>query len=213
MISHRFGSEPTVAIRVGSPPEDFHVHKSFLCNVSPFFRAALEGQFKESTDGILNLPENKPETFERLLGWLYFNQYDMARLVREKNDIEYWNAIIDDHVFADKAQLEEFQNEIIKQAVASFQSHHIRSLNLGSVLKLYTDTHEANPLRRLAVAMYECVDADWFQKPNVAESLRKASEFAAELVLKFAGNGRKVRNYQDLVAEDFYGQNGNRVES
>lgn len=200
----RLVNEPIAIIKVGLPPQSFQVHKSFLCQASPFFRAALEGSFKESADSVVHLPQDKPGTFERFLSWVYWKEYDVMDLVKGKISKDYWSVIIRDHIFADKIQAEGFQNHIMHAVIDAYKANELKTMSLKSVLEVYTHTPESCPLRKLALAMYECVTPDWFQTPAALNGLKEVPQFAAELVQKLAGSGRTKREPQSLRAEDFY---------
>ncbi len=60
-----------VIVEVGPEQQAFIVHKDFLCNVSPFFAAALQGHFKEAEEDKVRLPVEDPKVFEYFLQWLY----------------------------------------------------------------------------------------------------------------------------------------------
>ena len=47
------------------------MHRSLLVHYSEFFRAALEGRFKENEEATVRLPEQKTGTFKFFLHWLY----------------------------------------------------------------------------------------------------------------------------------------------
>ncbi|EME77910.1 uncharacterized protein MYCFIDRAFT_101810, partial [Pseudocercospora fijiensis CIRAD86] len=47
------------------------VHKELLTSASPFFAAALNSTFAEGMEQVVRLPEEKPESFEWFLQWLY----------------------------------------------------------------------------------------------------------------------------------------------
>lgn len=53
------------------PQTQYLVHKELLTAASPFFAAALNSTFAEGLDQIVRLPEEKPESFEWFLQWLY----------------------------------------------------------------------------------------------------------------------------------------------
>ena len=55
--------EPTVEILVGPDKVSFIIGKELLCKDSDFFRAALEGSFKEAQEGRVELPDTSPEIF------------------------------------------------------------------------------------------------------------------------------------------------------
>ncbi|KAK4612087.1 hypothetical protein CLAFUW4_12950 [Fulvia fulva] len=53
------------------PLSQYLVHKELLAGASPFFAAALNGTFAEGLEQVVRLPEEKPETWEWFLQWLY----------------------------------------------------------------------------------------------------------------------------------------------
>lgn len=53
------------------PQTQYLVHKELLTAASPFFAAALNSTFAEGLDQTVRLPEEKPESFEWFLQWLY----------------------------------------------------------------------------------------------------------------------------------------------
>lgn len=53
------------------PQTQYLVHKELLTAASPFFAAALNSTFAEGLDQVIRLPEEKPESFEWFLQWLY----------------------------------------------------------------------------------------------------------------------------------------------
>ncbi|KAK4497153.1 hypothetical protein PRZ48_011603 [Zasmidium cellare] len=53
------------------PQTQYIIHKELLTAASPFFAAALNGTFAEGLDQTVRLPEEKPESFEWFIQWLY----------------------------------------------------------------------------------------------------------------------------------------------
>ncbi|USW59572.1 Putative BTB/POZ domain-containing protein [Septoria linicola] len=53
------------------PQTQYLVHKELLTSASPFFAAALNSTFAEGMEQTVRLPEEKPESFEWFLQWLY----------------------------------------------------------------------------------------------------------------------------------------------
>ncbi|KAH7355593.1 hypothetical protein BKA66DRAFT_575230 [Pyrenochaeta sp. MPI-SDFR-AT-0127] len=91
-ISAKNASIATVL--VGPQKDRFHIHKDLLTHYSPFFRAALSGNFKEAEEHTVTLPEECPKTFEYFVHWLY-NQ----RLPDEDDATEFheqWSSPTDD---------------------------------------------------------------------------------------------------------------------
>lgn len=65
---------PIIEILVGPDAVVFHAYEATLCRIA-FFRAALQGEFKEATDRKIIMPEEKPEIFSALLEHLYTENY------------------------------------------------------------------------------------------------------------------------------------------
>ncbi len=63
-----------ITVKVGVKELDgrtFGIHKDLVCAKSPFFRAAFNGQWKESKEGAVELPEDDPDAFELWVNWIY----------------------------------------------------------------------------------------------------------------------------------------------
>lgn len=60
-------------VLVGPDAKPFNVHEELLTLHSPFFRAALTGNFKEAEDKTVTLKEEDPKIFEFFVHWLYYN--------------------------------------------------------------------------------------------------------------------------------------------
>lgn len=68
-----FTPSSCVTIRVG-PVGSIHerfVHKSLLCQNSPFFERALEKSWKEGQSNIINLPDDQVSVCDLYFAWLY----------------------------------------------------------------------------------------------------------------------------------------------
>lgn len=59
-----------VTLYVGEDRIKYYVHEDTLCRL-PFFRAALQGNFKEAQEKTINMPEDDPEAVSCLIEWLY----------------------------------------------------------------------------------------------------------------------------------------------
>ncbi|KAI9367463.1 BTB/POZ protein [Aspergillus egyptiacus] len=55
----------------------FNVHQAILCPQSSFFKAAMEGEFEEAKTRTINLPADDLETIERVLSFLYLEDYSV----------------------------------------------------------------------------------------------------------------------------------------
>lgn len=55
--------------------QTFKVHRFIICKQSSFFETALTGPFKESSEQTVDLLDDDPETIERVVSYLYMNDY------------------------------------------------------------------------------------------------------------------------------------------
>ena len=58
-------------IYVGDQEEPFELPKDLLSRYSPYFAACFNGNFKEGVEGVLRLPDEKPEYMEILVEYIY----------------------------------------------------------------------------------------------------------------------------------------------
>jgi hypothetical protein len=60
-----------VIIYVGPGKEEFKLSKSLLCHLSPFFRAAFEGEFKEGQEQTMELLDDDVDAFNHVVSYIY----------------------------------------------------------------------------------------------------------------------------------------------
>lgn len=65
---------PTVTLLVGADKILFNTSQHVLCRL-PFFRAALQGQFREASEQSLTMPEDEPQNIAAMIEFLYTNNY------------------------------------------------------------------------------------------------------------------------------------------
>jgi len=71
--------EEIVTVKVGKEPslKSFPLHKGVLSFYSGYFEAAVKGVFKEAKDGLIELPDESADVFERFVVWLYTRKVDL----------------------------------------------------------------------------------------------------------------------------------------
>ncbi|KFY80385.1 hypothetical protein V499_00756 [Pseudogymnoascus sp. VKM F-103] len=72
-LAQLMGSD-IVTVYVGPREKRYSVHKTLLTSQSEYFEKALNGKFKEADEQTIRLPEDSPDAFDLLIGWLYQNQ-------------------------------------------------------------------------------------------------------------------------------------------
>ena len=75
-------TSPIITLVVGADRRLFACHQDVLC-LSPFFAAALKGQFYEGVSHRIELPDEEPEVFSSVLEYLYKGDY-YPRLLHDK---------------------------------------------------------------------------------------------------------------------------------
>ncbi|KAI4240152.1 MAG: hypothetical protein L6R40_005285 [Gallowayella cf. fulva] len=80
-------TSPIITLVVGREPRIFAAHEDVL-SLSPFFTAALKGQFYESSAKRVALPDEDPQVFSCVLEYLYKGDY-YPRLVFNKRHASF----------------------------------------------------------------------------------------------------------------------------
>ncbi|MCJ1389249.1 hypothetical protein MMC18_002105 [Xylographa bjoerkii] len=84
------------------------MHKGLLCSVSPYFKAALEGAYKEAQEQTIELIEDNAETMEYFQLWLY------TQSILDKDDtvssIE-WHILMELYVLGELRLISDLQNQ------------------------------------------------------------------------------------------------------
>ena len=70
MCAHSTLTSPIVTFTVGKEGRLFAAHEDVL-SLSPFFAAAVRGQFLEAESKRIDLPDEEPEIFSCVLEYLY----------------------------------------------------------------------------------------------------------------------------------------------
>lgn len=63
-----------ITLYIGPDRVEFHAHEDTLCKV-PFFRAALQGSFREALAKSIEMPEDAPGPVSALIEFLYMGNY------------------------------------------------------------------------------------------------------------------------------------------
>ena len=68
-----------VSLLVGQNEALFNIHRDILCKASPVFASAFigsgGGEFLEKSKNSMSLPEDDPETIDRLIQWVYSKHF------------------------------------------------------------------------------------------------------------------------------------------
>lgn len=73
---------PTVILAAGPEAKEIHASHGILCQL-PFFRAALEGEFREATENRIRMPDNELQSVAALVEFLYTGHYTYSFHTKE----------------------------------------------------------------------------------------------------------------------------------
>ena len=201
-----------MTIEVGEDKTKFHIHKTFLCDVSAFFKAALKAGFKESGGQKVELPEDTTETFELFLSWLYAQEYKgMDEKLFKKPDTANraeLERFMDLFIFADKVGAQGLKRQMVNKHFKICRKEGLYAVpGIQTVTELYGRTTQTCALRRLWVAMHiwgrDYDSADEFREYR--EAAMKCPELAADLICGLLmKTQRTTSNPLAGVAKDFY---------
>jgi hypothetical protein len=123
-----------------------------LCFYSDFFRAALEGSFKEAKEGKIELSDVTIDTFEAFQVWLYSQS---LRNIEEPQDsskplkLPGFGTLARLWVFGDKYQIPLLQNcaiDALRQKEIEENSFHVVAVAIA-----YENTMDGSPLRKFVI--------------------------------------------------------------
>ncbi|KAF7122784.1 hypothetical protein CNMCM5793_000894 [Aspergillus hiratsukae] len=148
----------TVDIAVGVQKEIFSVHETLIRASSSFFDKAMAGDWKESQQRTIQLPEDEPGIFALYVKWLYCGTLpvvcDEPGL---PGNSEYIN-LVKAYVLGDKILDSKFQDTVIDAIVEKSQSKAKDGQcwypNMGVIKYTFKNTSESAPIRKLLVDMY-----------------------------------------------------------
>ena len=140
---------PVVSIRVGNSSngreETFWVHERLICYYSPFFDAACHGEWTESSNKAIELPEDDPDIFALFVQRLYSGDCAYAYPGSQEIDFEKLVAL---YAFADKVRMlllkDEVVDKIIDRIVGGWFSIFVYQVRL-----VYENTTEDSGLRKM----------------------------------------------------------------
>ena len=137
-----------VTIYVGPESYAFQIYKELLCHDSPFFKAALEGNFKEGNAQTVSLPEDDVETFKIYQTWL-----NTMQLRYNFDHVEWWLCFAKLWVLADKIGSTALKNRTVDAICATIKHNpKLDWVSSHAVCYTFDNTSWDSPLRILVVS-------------------------------------------------------------
>lgn len=154
----------TVDIYVGSEEHHFRVHKDILCKKVPYFDKMFNSGFSEAASSSATFPEDYADSFDVLLGWVYYGQLrELTILTKNSPQTEDGDGSVktswcpsEAHCLAEKLCLPHLQDTVMNASIAFYKSENCIP-SRASMRFAYKRTSEKSPLRRLMVRYFTWV--------------------------------------------------------
>ena len=218
LTAYRFHEAPVVTLFVGMSQKPFYVHVDLLCETSSFFKAAFTGDFKESADKTMQLPEDNEKIFSLLIDCLYQQRYEMPpESDDDDEDSDDDSDGIDDgkhennrfyqvfrlFVLAEKYGVPSLKWLLIKALFAQAGIDGEHGPTNASIGYLYEHTTQSSGIRKLVADWHTWgIDLGWYENSETPAFLQQQPEFSTDLNLRFA---KTLKQRQILSYNPFEG--------
>ena len=193
LMMHSDLYQTLVTVYVGPDSHAFHVYKELVCYDSPFFKAALEGNFKEGDEQTVSLPEDDVGTFKIYQTWL-----NTTQLRYNFDQVESWLCFAKLWVFADKIGSNALKNETIDAICLTVKKNpHLDWASPQAVCYTFDNTSSISPLRNLVVNhAYHAAE----NSPPPSELENYPVAFVSRLTSCFLAHVKKCPNWEKSLA-------------
>ncbi|CAJ2502518.1 Uu.00g099120.m01.CDS01 [Anthostomella pinea] len=117
------------------------VHRAVVCSQSSFFDKACTSGFKESYTGVIDLPEDYPDIFEKFLAFLYTGNYDDGAQALSSGASRAATISHEDVTM----ELFRLDSTVRDQAVLGYMEENHKELKSGQAVLGEDDSDESEP--------------------------------------------------------------------
>ncbi|OCL09392.1 POZ domain-containing protein [Glonium stellatum] len=159
--------------------EDFKAHRLVLCAQSKWFFKACNGDWKEATERVIDLPDDKLPVVEAMLDFFYRFDYQAT------SSPMIFNAKV--YSIADKYDIPTLKSHALGKFRKSVETCWGMDDFPLAIREVYSSTLDNDRGLRDLVVKAACEHADALSKePEFRTALEEASSFAADVVLSMA---------------------------
>lgn len=166
-----------MTIVVGAERKPFIVHELIICASSPFFKNAMSGPWKESSEHTVDLPEDEPKVFALYCHWLYYATIpvrieDPTKGRPGQRANKEYRELIGAYVLGDKLLDTKFQNSVIDALLETCSATNTQDGNryypgIDGIKDAYKKTNESSKIRSLFVDMWVSkANVNWFESAD-----------------------------------------------
>jgi hypothetical protein len=139
-----------VTLIVGKEKKAYILHKNLLCLYSDYFRAAFNGQFKETTERKLELPDVETSLFDEFQVWLYTRELQGPPGLQFRFLTDMW-------ILGDQHQIPLLQNQAMDKIFAKRAENNCFAISV--VPEVFAKTAAGSPLRKAVIEIIAFVEA------------------------------------------------------
>lgn len=203
LIMHSGMYDKIVEVQVGpegrNPP--FYLHTGLLCHHSPYFRATIQGKFKEANAGVIRLAHDKYQVVNTFKAWLYTSNILEVSCQYTKWD-QLCHFLLKCWLWADMRGATCFQNAIIDNIIDAFERYW-QLPSLDDSVMIYENTTKDSPLRKLLVDFIAITRPDIKGWTKVCREL--GEEYPSDLYLDLLERREDLRSQDWFVGKGTYG--------
>ncbi|PLB48318.1 hypothetical protein P170DRAFT_448051 [Aspergillus steynii IBT 23096] len=161
----------TIDIVVGVERKVYSVHEQLIRASSVFFDKVMAGEWTESRQRTVQLPDDDPEIFALYVHWLYCGTLPVFCDEPDPAKNDEYMGLIKAYVLGDKLLDAEFHNAVIDAIVeesrSEAQDKHLWFPGEKVIEYAYENTTERAPIRRLLVDMWAIyAKSSWLDDPE-----------------------------------------------
>ncbi|KAM3421107.1 hypothetical protein BST61_g1521 [Cercospora zeina] len=165
-----------VTVGHGEDAKIFQLHDFLLKEHSEFFKAALNGQWKDGKDKNVKLPDDNPEEFDVYAEWLFCGKIASGtskNVKPTKNEVWSEQDLLSRlYVLGEKLIDDEFCDCTLRALVelSKVTDEHGERYHPGGghVRTVYDGTMQSSPIRKYLVDLYcQEISKDWFSEDQV----------------------------------------------
>ncbi|TEY69491.1 hypothetical protein BOTCAL_0115g00110 [Botryotinia calthae] len=134
-----------VDLFVGPNKELIRVHKGILCRKIPYFDKMFNGPWVESANNSATFPEDKFESFDILIGWVYSGRL-LFPLINEEKSEHFTSACRHLYVMCEKLRLAELMDEVMDH-LRDAQRVHRLLYNVECIRAIYQEAQKGSGYR------------------------------------------------------------------
>ncbi|KAF1950253.1 hypothetical protein CC80DRAFT_598275 [Byssothecium circinans] len=140
--------------------QTFWVHEGLLVKRSGFFKAALDGHWKESDEKTIRLPEDHPDVFGLYVAMIYMGR--LYVLPSESDTYGGQHELCELYILADKLQDISSKNLVVDALLVHARRARICLSSIETLKFVYGNTPDGSLLRELLVdAFVDLMDDTW----------------------------------------------------